>query len=697
MTINTTFMDDLYRVRIELSSLTDVDAVKIERALLTADDPWQIVRGGVALPIVLGAGQLDDYEYGDAVLNHYRVTRALPVPGLILPGTADNYASTPDNAALDITGDIELRAYAAADNWSLASDQTLVAKFVTGALSYRLLVNDGFLIFQVSTDGTSFWTSFSSIPIPAEDGELIGLRALMDANNGAGGHTVSFWTGPSIDGPWTRLGDNQVTAVTITIFSGVAPLEVGSRNYGTSDLFTGTIAAAKVISDPFGTPAEVANPDFAAEADGTTTFTDDAGRTWALNPPWLDLPGVSGDYASTPDNAALDITADLDIRADATLTSWTAVGTRTFCGKYNSTGNQESYRLSVITGGILRLNWTTDGSTDITRDSTVAVPVTTGRLAVRATLDVDNGAAGHTVQFWTGPSINGPWTLLGTSVITAGVTSIFSGSAVGSVGAINDGTGGLLTGRMHAAQIRSGINGTIVANPDFSIQAVGAASFVDSAGRTWTMNGNADIVAGTGAEILTGDILETDSITPDNGGLTILKSIKYPALNRAIADPDYRPVQRASRTGVYNVKGRVPPIAIHDAWTSQWWTIETVTESLAQARDMDLVLAASGTLFIQVPPETENECFTNPVSGMPGGYVYVLNSTMSHSVHGSHVMAWTIPVRVVAPPGPEIMGTTITWAALERLYGSWTALWASNPTWRDVWNQIMDPEDAIVL
>ena len=484
MTIALSFLNDLWRVRIALSALTDVDAVKVERAFVTADPPWETVRGGVALPVVAGAAQLDDYEYADATLNHYRVTRALPVPGLQLPGASGDYASTPDNAALDITGDIELRALAAADDWSLAADQTLIGKFSTGQLSYRLGVNAGEPFFQASANGTSFFTYFAGRELPVEAGEQVAIRVIYDASDGAGNSVARFYYGPSIDGPWTLLGTDTVIA-TVTIFSGTAVLEVGSRNAGTADRFTGSIAAAMVISDPFGTPVEVANPDFAAEADSTASFSDDAGRTW-------------------------------------------------------------------------------------------------------------------------------------------------------------------------------------------------------------TVNGN--------AEILTGDVLEADSITPDNDGLTILKSIKYPALNRSLGvAPAYRPVQMASRTGVYNIKGRVPPIGVHDAWTSEWWTLEFVTDTLAQLRDLKLCIQASTTLFIQGPPEVENECFTNPVSGMPGGYVYALNATMTQTVPGSSVTRWVLPVRIITPPAPEITGTLLTWETVKRLYGSWTALWASNSSWRDVWDQIMDPEDVVVL
>jgi hypothetical protein len=70
---------------------------------------------------------------------------------------------------------------------------------------------------------------------------------------------------------------------------------------------------------------------------------------------------------------------------------------------------------------------------------------------------------------------------------------------------------------------------------------------------------------------------------------------------------------------------------------------------------------------------------------------------MTQAVPGSSTTRWVLPVRIIAPPGPEIAGTLLNWETVKRLYGSWTALWASNPTWRDVWNQIMDPEDAVVL
>ena len=145
------------------------------------------------------------------------------------------------------------------------------------------------------------------------------------------------------------------------------------------------------------------------------------------------------------------------------------------------------------------------------------MPGVDGRLAVRVTLDVDNGAAGRTVTFYTAPTITGTWVQLGVAVTTAGITSIFSNTAAGAIGAHDAGTDGLFAGRVYAAEIRNGINGTAVANPDFAAQPAGTTSFVDAAGRTWTINGSAAITAGNLNSLLFGayELQRYDSIVGD--------------------------------------------------------------------------------------------------------------------------------------------------------------------------------------
>ncbi|GAB2731838.1 hypothetical protein [Streptomyces bullii] len=210
---------------------------------------------------------------------------------------------------------------------------------------------------------------------------------------------------------------------------------------------------------------------------------------------YLWLPDTAGNGASTPDHASLDVTGDLDVRVDATLTPWFGYSNlRELAAKYGVTGNQRSWALFVFTDGRLTWRWTADGSTILQNSSTAPIIVpASGRLAVRVTLDVDNGAGGHTITFYTAPTIAGPWTQLGAPIVNSGTTSVFSSTAPVVVGDVPELGFERPSGRVHAFEMRSGINGTIVANPVFSLPAAGATSFVDAAGRTWTPTGGAEI------------------------------------------------------------------------------------------------------------------------------------------------------------------------------------------------------------
>lgn len=215
--------------------------------------------------------------------------------------------------------------------------------------------------------------------------------------------------------------------------------------------------------------------------------------------PALDVPGSSTAVATTPDAAALDITGDLDVRIDATLSNWTDYATGSgstthLVGKLGLAASTKSWFFGTRSGN-LYFEWSADGTAALSASSTIPLPTTaSGRMALRVTLDVDNGSAGRTVTFYTAPSgTAGPWTLFGSAVVQAGVTSIFNSATALRVGRATDVGFTQPVGRFHKAEVRSGIGGSIVANPDFSVPAVGAGSFVDGAGLTWTVSGTAAI------------------------------------------------------------------------------------------------------------------------------------------------------------------------------------------------------------
>jgi hypothetical protein len=201
------------------------------------------------------------------------------------------------------------------------------------------------------------------------------------------------------------------------------------------------------------------------------------------------------DGAVAPDTAGLSITGDIDIRID--IQPDTTTGRQQgLANKWLAVGNQRSWALWLDSAGLLNFRWSADGSTSITKTSTVAVAFpASGRLAVRVVLDVNNGAAGNDTKFYTAPDIAGTWTQLGATVTTAATTAIFDSTANLQIGGskLNGGTDDLL-GRLYAFQMYQGIAGTVKADVDLDAYEAGAASFTDPQANVWTLIGDASIV-----------------------------------------------------------------------------------------------------------------------------------------------------------------------------------------------------------
>lgn len=220
------------------------------------------------------------------------------------------------------------------------------------------------------------------------------------------------------------------------------------------------------------------------------------------NPTWLPYtgqqyaycPGVGGtdvNLASTPDSATISPTGDIEGRIVCEPTaSWVGT-TRLLWGKWGS-GTQRSWDLQVIATGALRFRSTPDGTFGslVQSTSTVVLPAGTARLALKFTLDVDNGAAGNTVRFYTSVDYNpatevGTWTQLGADVVNAGVTSVFDGTdtlEVGGEGAVAQN----YDGKIYRAQLYNGIAGTKIAdyNPALSVEP--HVTFTAATGEVWT-------------------------------------------------------------------------------------------------------------------------------------------------------------------------------------------------------------------
>ncbi|MET7643052.1 hypothetical protein ABZS83_05285 [Streptomyces sp. NPDC005426] len=279
-----------------------------------------------------------------------------------------------------------------------------------------------------------------------------------------------------VGGAWVDVTADTYTRDPITITRGTADEASSTEPSSCSLTFnnrSGKYSPRNPMSPYYGligrnTPLRVSVP-------GTETY--------------LALDGTTSGVATTPDVAALDITGDIDIRVEATA-DWYAAGSQAFIGKWITATSQKSYMLRLLDSTVI-LNWSPDGAN--TFFASQPLPALPRRAALRATLDVNNGAGGLTATLYWADSLAGPWTVIGAPLVVAGVTSIFAGTAALELAPLAANGVAPLRGRIHRAEVRSGIGGTVVASPDVRALAVGATGFTDSAGRVWSVTGTAAV------------------------------------------------------------------------------------------------------------------------------------------------------------------------------------------------------------
>lgn len=227
---------------------------------------------------------------------------------------------------------------------------------------------------------------------------------------------------------------------------------------------------------------------------------------------YLALPGVAGYYASAPDSVPLSITGDIDIRVRLSKIDWSSGGNeKAIIGKYDTSGGK-SFLLVTSIGGGVGVNWSTDGTTSPNAKYTSGGILTNGQIYwIRVTLDVDNGAGGSTIKFYTSTATtNDPsavtWTLQ-SSQTSGGVTSIFDSTSPLEIGTFGNGASYFSQGNYYRAQVRNNIldDGTgIVFDADFTALPVGTTSFIESSSNHATVTVNGPVAADSSGNLRDG-------------------------------------------------------------------------------------------------------------------------------------------------------------------------------------------------
>lgn len=311
-----------------------------------------------------------------------------------------------------------------------------------------------------------------------------------------------------------------------------------------------------------------------------------------------DYSDADGDYDGarvwTADKASLDITGDIDIRIDVQLDDWLGGYQIILASKYNQTGDQRSWVMWIDEQGYLKFRWTTlgTGGSAVTATSTARV-TTHGRQALRVVLDVNGTSGDMIVLFYTSDTLSGSWTQLGAQLGAAGSTSIFSSTAPLEIGTSNNGGGrsGLiigrplnpLVGRIYGFELRTGINGTIVAQMDPDSQAVGTTSWSDglAAPNTWTLDASADLTAQDYR--FWGEFPDIPSSADSTGTDVFVKATAYDLLSRLMNG------SKALNSTIYSLISEFAPgsSANTNHTLDGWWPCE-------QGANSEVVAAAVG-------------------------------------------------------------------------------------------------------
>ncbi|MFA5996288.1 MAG: LamG-like jellyroll fold domain-containing protein [Candidatus Paceibacterota bacterium] len=236
-----------------------------------------------------------------------------------LPGTSGSYFSTPDSSVNSITGDIDIRAYVALDDWTPSGNQAIIARDSTGQVSSTLYVDStGLLNFYTSSDGTAVSTAVSSAAVGAANGTALWVRVTRAYATGA----VLFYT--SSDGAtWTQLGTSR-TNTAGAIFDSNQPILIGANGTGTTALFAGRIYHVQIYNGIAGTLAVNFNPN--TWTSGSTWTAGTTGETWTING-GASVFGGTGlwDSAGPLGYFVEESRENLALQSNALTTTWLAV------------------------------------------------------------------------------------------------------------------------------------------------------------------------------------------------------------------------------------------------------------------------------------------------------------------------------------------------------------------------------------
>lgn len=677
-TLTAVYLEDFSRVQLEAADLDPEVVYSLQRSI-DGGTTWVPVRGGSNITDG-GVTTVYDYEFAPNIENRYELVapavsdtfeRDTGPGGLVLTGASGTYASTPDAAALDITGDIDIRAVIAFPSYATGTTQTIIAKWnnTTNQRSYALQIGStGTIRLLASTLGTGTISLDSTVTLASlgiADGDLIAVRATRVAATGVA--TFYLGTDPVLQpGSWEPIG-GTATSTTGNLFAGTAIMEVGSHTVGTTNRATGTIVMAQVRNGIGSTI--VADPNFAEQATGTTSFLD-SGKTWTVNGA-ASIFGNNDAWGSTDTGQAWTLHPD-----SSTNAVW----------EVRSGAGRVIAPASAFTTYSRYVNVNLD---DIDARMDFYMP------------DIAEGAndEAEIMMFLRGTNDNDDGYIIRVFIESSTRIATITISGAGTVATVT-----LPTWQPGQRwRIRARTVGTVI--------EARAWNTVNPEPNTWHVTASSVAwVSGTVGLALSGitndaidqlfdnfivmnvpaEAAASASVTPDQSDVW-LKSIAYPSLNINIGCPLTGPMTRRSRNGIFDVKGTPLPVGIEDVGSTEATTLTFMTYSMEENRAVTALLTFGSPLLLQSPPDDDPTGCANAAL-TPSGWYARGDSVQSRPLVGKRAWMWVVPLVRVAAPSSLILPAHMTWNVLWQMVNTWAELWDEWSTWAELWNAPVAPD-----
>lgn len=432
---------------------------------------------------------------------------------LMLFGT-DDYLEAPDHADLDFTDNQPFTALVVfrAHGMSGMAFKPLIAKKASGGApaGWYLYVNSGSFDIEVGdgTDSVAMTTGTAlanaTVNILALTGTSAGVlqRVVNGADYGASNaaalvdsmaNALAFRVGAfSSSVPGTDI-EFLGAAVFRRVLTTAEITQVGREfsNFEPKSLIEESVLAATAANATSDILKDLSGKgNHLRFGSATGSDTNDPKRLVFAGEKYSYLPGLTSNFLTTPDSNALDVT-DLDVRVRVAADDWSN-GTQTLAAKWGGGATGLSWLFQLQSSGTPIVYWSNNGATTTASQTcSAAVPFSDNQTGwVRCTFDVNNGASGYTIKFWTSFAVSpgtDDWTQLGTTITGGATTTIFGGNASLSLGGrTNDASADLLTGKFYRGMVMATIDGTAVADFDTSLAVEPYTTTLGRAGETWT-------------------------------------------------------------------------------------------------------------------------------------------------------------------------------------------------------------------